>query len=195
MIRKARSIFQGELAVLVRPRKGGFQYEPDELEGMLLDIHSLRGEGVDVVVTGALTREGHIDTDALLQWIQASSGIRVCFHKAIDHAHAPVEQIPKLIALGVHRILSSGGAPTAWEGRDNLKLWQEQFGDRIEIMAGGGIQPEHLPALIEHTGIRRVHAALRMPVDPESESDPLGSPELADPQKLRRILQKIGNRY
>ncbi|HEX5625595.1 MAG TPA: copper homeostasis protein CutC, partial [Saprospiraceae bacterium] len=195
MIRTARSVFQGELAVLIRPRKGGFHYEPDELNVMLEDIRSLQGEGVDVVVTGALTREGHIDTDALQQLIQASAGLRVCFHKAIDHARVPVEQIPKLIALGVHRVLTSGGASTAWVGRENLKLWQEQFGDKIEIMAGGGIQPEHLLSLVEHTRIRRVHAALRIPVDPEKPSDPLGTPEMTDPQKLRSIMQGIGKSY
>lgn len=194
MIRKTRSVFQGELAVLIRPRKGDFYYDPGELELMLEDVRSLKNEGVDVVVTGALTREGHIDTDALQQLIQASAGLRVCFHKAIDHARAPVEQIPKLIALGVHRVLTSGGASTAWEGRENLKHWQEQFGDKIEIMAGGGIQPEHLLSLVEHTRIRRAHAALRKAVDPETLSDSLGTADMADSLKLRQIMQEIGKR-
>src|SRR3546814_9923792 len=57
------------------------------------------------------------------------------------------------IALGVDRVLSSGGAPTAIEGIETLQAMRARAGGAITVMAGSGIDAGNVGRLLA-IGIR-----------------------------------------
>ena len=63
-----------------------------------------------------------------------------------------------------HRVLTSGGAPTALEGRNHLAVLVREANRRIAVMPGGGVRPENILEIARSTGAREFHAALRRPV-------------------------------
>ena len=67
----------------------------------------------------------------------------------------------QLISLGVDRILTSGLKSKAPDGWRLLKELQDRFGDRIEILAGSGINAGNAKELTEKTGIAQVHSSCK----------------------------------
>ena len=60
-------------------------------------------------------------------------------------------------------MLSSGGARTAGEGAAVLRRMVSVAGDRLSVIAGGGVRPENIGRLIAATGVREVHASAGVP--------------------------------
>ena len=98
--------------------------------------------GVHGVVIGSLNTDGTIDTE----WTKAmtelahSHGLQVTFHRAFDHVPDFEAALETLISIGVDRVLTSGGAPTALAGADILSKLVAQAAGRIIIMPGAGIK-------------------------------------------------------
>jgi copper homeostasis protein len=157
LIRAARQLLTIPVNVLIRPREGNFVYDQHELDIMLDDIRFCRDAGVNGVVIGALDPEGHIDTSQMQQMIQAAGPLEVTCHRAFDYAKAPFAALETLINLGVHRILSSGQAVGAYEGRNMLKQFVETSAGRISIMPGAGITYKNIRDIAETTGAREFH--------------------------------------
>lgn len=148
--------------VLVRQREGDFVYAPAELDAMCADIEAIRAlgapDGVRVgFVIGALTPDSVIDRDAVTRLRQAAAGASVTFHRAFDQTGHASEALETLIDLGVDRVLTSGGAPTAEEGASALAGLVEQSAGRIAILAGGGIRPHNAAVIVARTGVTEVH--------------------------------------
>jgi copper homeostasis protein len=148
------------LMVLVRPRTGDFVHDTLELETMRRDVEVARALEADGVVLGVLRPDDAVDTEAMRMLIDAARPMTVTFHRAIDAARDPIEALETLLALGVDRVLSSGGAPTAREGTRTLGAMVRRAGDDCVVMAGGRVRPDHAAALVRETGVREVHARL-----------------------------------
>ena len=128
------------------------------LEQMLDDITYCKTVGVSGIVVGALTPEGAIDLPAMRQLIAAARPLPVTFHRAFDVCtEDPFIALDKIIALGCARLLSSGQAPTAWEGRALLALLVRRAGSRLIIMPGCGICPENQADIAAATRAREIH--------------------------------------
>ncbi len=84
----------------------------------------------------------------------------VTCHKAIDDARDLPEGLDALLDLGVHRVLTSGGAATAENGAAMIARLVRQAGDALVVMAGGGVRAHNVGALVHATGVREVHARL-----------------------------------
>ncbi len=69
------------------------------------------------------------------------------FHRAIDATPDLLVTLGELRSVGVDRILTSDGAPRSIDGVDTLARMVAERGD-VEIMAGGGIRTEDIPALV-----------------------------------------------
>jgi copper homeostasis protein len=141
--------------VLVRPRPGGFDYDPDEVALMVRDVRHAVAAGAAGVVVGGV-RAGKVDTDLVGRVIEAAG--EVTFHRAFDTLEDPVEGIDVLVKLGVARILTSGGAASAGDALPALGRLVGAAGGRIEIMAGGGVRPEVVGDLVR-AGVAAVHAS------------------------------------
>lgn len=146
--------------VLIRPRRGGFVFAAPEVSLMVQDIEAALDEGVAGVVIGALTPAQHLDPHAIEALVGAAEGATVTLHRCIDAVNDPMASLAQLPGLGVDRVLTSGGAPSAASGTHVLKRMVAQASDGLEIMAGGAVRPEHCTAL-GSLGIDAVHLSAR----------------------------------
>lgn len=161
LIEAACAAVGGELVnVLVRPRGGGFVYDADEVALVASDIAAAVRAGAGGVVVGALDRDGLVDRQTLRRWREAAGTAVLVFHRAIDASARPDDAFDALCAEGVDRVLTSGGAPRSVAGVERLAAFVSRGGDRIEVMAGGGIAPDDIPAILG-AGVRAVHLSAR----------------------------------
>jgi copper homeostasis protein len=153
------------VVVLARPRPGDFVYSDLEVDLVTRDLEHLNNSGARGAAIGALTRDGDVDLAALDAWERAKGDLELVFHRAFDSCRAPLETLSLLADHGVQRVLTSGAAPTAAEGAENLADWIEALGDRIEILPAGTIRAENVAALIEKTKADQVHFRAPAPRD------------------------------
>lgn len=150
------------LAVLIRPRPGGFVYDEEEIALTAVDIADVVRRGAGGVVIGALTRDGRIDHRALARWRAAAGEAEFVFHRAIDTLPDPRAVIDDLVDAGVDRILTSGGAVRSIDGAVVLAGLVDEAAGRLQIMAGGGVRVQDIPALLA-TGVHDVHLSAKAP--------------------------------
>ena len=144
--------------VMIRPRGGDFVYDRDEIAAMEADIATARAAGAHGVVFGALRADATIDADVMRRLIDGARPLPVTCHKAIDATRDPLEALDALLALGVDRVLTSGGADTAAAGAATIARMVAQAGDALVVLAGGGVRAHNVTALVQATGVREVHA-------------------------------------
>ena len=155
--------------VLIRPREGNFVYNEDEVLCMQRDIRHAKQLGVNGVVIGALKPDGSIDSETVRRLVSEAEGLSITFHRAFDVCAQPLEALEQIIALGCHRLLTSGQAPTAEQGIPLLRKLVEQAAGRISIMPGAGVNPQNAHRILSETGAREIHGSLRSSghTDPE----------------------------
>ena len=64
-----------------------------------------------------------------------------------------------MIALGCDRLLTSGLAASAYEGRELISELVDMAGDRIIIMPGAGVRPSNIAALSQRTRALEYHGS------------------------------------
>jgi len=158
--------------VLVRPRGGGFVYDDDEVALVAADIVAAVRAGAGGVVVGALTTAGRADLGAVRRWRDAAGGATLVFHRAIDASSDPLAVLAELRDAHVDRVLTSGGASRSIDGLLTLERLARESGD-VEIMAGGGIRIDDIPAIVQ-TGVDAVHLSARGQAGLDAPSGPGG---------------------
>jgi copper homeostasis protein len=143
--------------VLIRPRAGDFVYSAIELAMMEHDIEVAKNRSAGGIVLGVLKPDATIDGDRVAKLIAVARPLTVTFHKAFDQVRDPFEALETLIALGVDRILTSGGRPTALEGTPMLAALVARAKGRLIIMAGGRLLADSLPHVIGQGHVGEVH--------------------------------------
>jgi copper homeostasis protein len=159
-----RGCTHAEVHVLVRPRGGDFVYSTAEVDAMAADIADAVAAGAAGVVSGVLTPTGQVDIAAMSTLLAAAGAGQFTFHRAIDVCTDPVAVVDRLVELGVRRVLTSGAAPTAAQGATAIADLVRRADSALAVMAGGGVRPHNVAALLAATGVRDVHAAPRRPV-------------------------------
>ena len=148
---------------MVRPRGAGFHYTEKEFEVMKADAQILMENGSDGLAFGCLDENGNIDveqTKHIIDIIKSHHGEAV-FHRAFDCVKDPYQAMETLIDLGVNRVLTSGLESKAMEGIKLIKELQEKYGDKIEILAGSGMNASNAKEMMEETGIYQVHSSCK----------------------------------
>ena len=161
-VRAARRMFPGKLMAMLRPRAGDFVYSADEFDLMLDEIDGLRHQGADGIVCGMLTPAGAIDHARLPILLARAAGLDFTFHRAFDVSRDLAESLELLIALGVPRVLTSGGHPDVQRGLAALTDLARQAAGRIRLLPGGGVTPELIPEILRRTGVSEVHLSARV---------------------------------
>lgn len=151
---------------MIRPRAGGFVWSTEDLRQMRADITAARLAGLAGVVLGASRPDGRLDEWMLTTLLNEAGSMDTTLHRCFDLTPDKAQALETAIHMGFHRILTSGGAPSAPDGADALQSLMKQAAHRITIMPGAGIRPETLPAL-RHLPLREVHASCSMP-EPEA---------------------------
>jgi copper homeostasis protein len=164
MIRTVRQVFPRGLMVIIRPRGYDFLYSNDEMAVMLHDIRCARELGADGVVIGCLTADGRVDKERCGELIQAASTMDITFHRAFDMTRNLNEALEDIAALGIKRILTSGGEPDVPSGIPALKELAGQAAGRLSIMPGGGVTEDNIAEIVAATSVHEVHLSARGPV-------------------------------
>ncbi len=155
---------------MVRPRGGGFVYTYDEAGAMERDVHAMVAAGAHGLVFGALTADGAIDAPVMRRLVEAARPLPVTCHKAFDDARDLHDALEVLLALGVDRVLTSGGAPTAAQGAETIAALVREAGDALVVIAGGGVRAHNVADLVRATSVREVHARL-LPTRAQAKGD------------------------
>jgi len=166
LLRAVRAAVDQPLFVMIRPRPGDFVYHSGELDIMLADIAEARRAGADGVVFGALTPAGEVDRGATERLIAAARPLPVTFHRAVDQARDLTGALTVLAALGVERVLTSGGAATAEQGLPVLVSLAAAIGRRVRILPGGGIRAGNAGRIARELGATELHVGV--PLDAEA---------------------------
>ena len=159
LIEQARRRLKIDINVLVRPRHGDFLYESEEVAVMISDIQACAKIGVNGVVIGALDPYGNVDMDSCRAMVAVAKhlGLSVTFHRAIDRARDIFSALEDVISLGVDRVLTSGGKPTAMEGLEILAKMNRFAAGRTIIMPGAGVNSDNIKEILATTGAREIH--------------------------------------
>jgi copper homeostasis protein len=156
---EARILFPGCLSVMIRPRPGNFDYEPDDLAIMQEQIRQAVACGVDGITLGFAGSDGLLPISAIRQVVGGVEDKMVLtFHRAFDLLNHQEKAIPVIMDLGFSRVLSSGGGTHAVHYVDRLAAWQKLAGPGLDIVAAGKVRPDDLPVFY-NAGLRSVHSA------------------------------------
>ena len=160
-LRLAKKICDLPMIAMVRPRGGGFCYTESEYATMVADARILLEEGAEGIVFGFLTPDKKLDiekTKALTE-LAHSYGKEAVFHKAFDCIEDQEEALKDLIAVGVDRVLTSGGGKAALDKADHLAYLIKTYGKDITLLLGGGIREGNVETLLRATGATEIHTA------------------------------------
>ena len=173
--------------VLIRPHEGGFVYLARDRALIADDIRTAADAGLAGVVIGASDADGRLDGDALAALVDHARTLgtargtpfSLTLHRAFDLCPDLGQALETAIALGFDRVLTSGGTPKAIDGLTAIMALHRQAAGRITILAGSGVSPETLPAILG-TGVTEIHASCRepatTPADPEQVRFGFASP-------------------
>ncbi len=155
----ARRALQVPLHVMVRPRGGDFLYSDTEFDVMKNDIDVCKTLAVHGVVIGILLPDGRVDKARTRELVARAQPMSVTFHRAFDMTADPKQALEDVIETGCARVLTSGQAPTAMEGRELIACLVEQAGKRIIVMPGVAIRAHNIAELRRSTGAAEFHTA------------------------------------
>ena len=127
------------------------------------DARILLENGSDGLAFGFLAADKRVNGErtGAMAALAHRYGAEAVFHRAFDCTPDPWEAAEELIRLGIDRILTSGQRERAEEGRELLGQLKARYGDRIQILAGSGVNAENAGALMAAAGLDQVHSSCR----------------------------------
>ncbi|MGD9903606.1 MAG: copper homeostasis protein CutC [Vicinamibacterales bacterium] len=146
------------VVAMVRPRAGDFVFDAAELDVMAADIRTMQAAGARGIVLGVLGPDRTIAVEAMRRLVDVARPLPVTCHRAIDATADLERSLDALMALGVDRVLTSGGAVTAADGAAAIASLVRRGQAAIQVIAGGGVRATNVAALVQATGVRAVHA-------------------------------------
>lgn len=186
MIQSCSEVSSIEVHAMIRSRGGSFSCEDSELDIFQRDIQAAADAGARGVVFGILDTGDQISQKNLILVKMAESlGLQTTFHRAFDQVRDPMKSLKRIVEMGFDRLLTSGLKQRAIDGLDLLEAMHQEFGDKIEIMAGSGVDAENAPKLAG-TGISNLHFTARKKSDEDLISG-MGVRMVTDESKIRAI--------
>ncbi|MBL8860070.1 MAG: copper homeostasis protein CutC [Planctomycetes bacterium] len=144
---------------MIRPRGGDFVHTREEIESMWADLARTKALGAHGFVLGVLDEQCSVPYAVLHQFVALASPLPVTFHRAFDRVSDREHALETLIACGVTRVLTSGGADDAHTGRHALRTLVEQARGRITILPGGGVRAHNAAEIVHATGVNELHSS------------------------------------
>ena len=144
--------------ILIRPREGNFIYSHKEFELMKSDIIKFKEMGCKGIVSGVLNNDNSIDIERTKELVELSKPLEFTFHRAFDIVKNPLDEIEKLIEIGVDRVLTSGQKNKALEGLYLLLELKHISKNRIIIMPGSGINKSNI---VNFGNFKEIHGSFK----------------------------------
>ena len=160
LIRLTREQVRLPIFAMIRPRAGDYVYSGAEFAQMQREITAVAETGVDGVVLGILTGDGRVDVERTRELVERARPLPVTFHRAFDVTTDLRESLEDVIQTGAARILTSGGARSAFEGRAQLAGLVQQACGRVLIVPGAGITAANAQLVTRETRACEFHAGL-----------------------------------
>lgn len=184
-----------DVMVMIRPRGGDFLYNDVEFELMKQDILCCKNIGVTGVVFGLLTPDGKVDIERTKTLVELAGNMKTCFHRAIDMAEDYFQAAKDIVDCGCSRILTSGQRNKAMEGAENIARLQEMYGDKIEIMAGSGVNTQNIEELFSKTHLQNYHFSAKRAISGKmifhQENVSMGSKDLSEYDIIQTDSQEV----
>ncbi|MBQ0113164.1 MAG: copper homeostasis protein CutC [Bacteroidales bacterium] len=184
-----------DVMVMIRPRGGDFLYNDVEFELMKQDILCCKNIGVTGVVFGLLTPDGKVDIERTKTLVELAGNMKTCFHRAIDMAEDYFQAAKEIVDCGCSRILTSGQRNKAMEGAENIARLQEMYGDKIEIMAGSGVNTQNIEELFSKTHLQNYHFSAKRAIPGKmifhQENVSMGSKDLSEYDIIQTDSQEV----
>ena len=174
VLRRVKKETTLKVICMVRPRAGGFRYDEAETKIMMEEARLLLENGADGIAFGFLHADGTVHRERTLQMSELihSFGKEAVFHRAFDVTKDPFQAMEVLLSCKIDRLLTSGQRAKAMQGSELIAQLQDRFGDRIEILAGSGVNAQNAGELLARTGIRQVHSSCKgYRLDPTTASE------------------------
>src|SRR5262249_2285746 len=120
LMRETRAAVKLPIFAMIRPRDENFVYTASELAQMRSEVALAKSCGMDGLVFGSLRPANTVNVEHTRDLVELACPLPVTFHRAFDLAPNLREALEAVIETGAKRILTSGGAPTALDGVENL---------------------------------------------------------------------------
>ena len=147
--------------VLIRPRSGSFVFSAEELARMRRQIAAAKQAGASGVAVGVLREDGRVDVERTRELVELARPMAATFHRAFDETPDLCESLERVIETGAEGLLTSGGAKEVLGGAESISALQRRAGDRIRIIAGGGLKLETLTEVVRRSGVFCLHGSLQ----------------------------------
>jgi copper homeostasis protein len=171
---------------LIRCKSGDFQYTTAELETMRASAIQMKDTGVVGLAVGASDSTNSLHWDFLEQIADACGSMELVVHRVFDGVQGQWEALVRLKQLGYRRILTSGGPVNAIDGLENLRLWNQNSTNGIEILPAGGIRPCNAEAILRETNCNQLHGSF---------SQSLNGKQLPIPAEIQQVIELLETRY
>lgn len=158
LLEECLSLLNVPVHVMIRGHTEDFVVSREWRAIMQRDIRHAVRAGAHAVVIGPLTSTGALDSDTTRAFVECAEHVPVVFHRAFDRLADQNRALDTLLGLGISAVLTAGGASRAVDGASVLARLQAAAGDRLTIMAGGGVRADNVRALLEIAPLRAVHA-------------------------------------
>ena len=158
-LRMAKKMVNLPLCCMVRPRTSGFVYTDTQIESMFMDADILLSEGADGIVFGFLNKNHTVNKELTKKMVDLihSYGKEAVFHKAFDECCDLDQACLDLIECKVDRILTGGGKCNIIEGSIRCGQLQDKYGDKIELLIGGGVRILNINEIVNNSHTGQVH--------------------------------------
>ncbi len=185
---EAKKLVSKKIICMVRPRTAGFCYNDYEINTMFKDAEIMLEHGADGIVFGFLNPNRTIDISTTTKMVELihSYHKEAVFHKAFDELIDPYKGIEDLISCKVDRVLTSGCAPTVLEGIDVITKLEQEYGNKIQILPGCGINQNNIVEILEKSHAKQFHMTAK------STFNDRGDYVAVDGRNIQAVLNKIG---
>lgn len=188
-----------KIHVLIRPRFGDFLYTEFEKSIMKKEVELFRDKGAEGVVIGALNKDGSIDFEFMKEVKSLCGNMKLVLHRAFDVCKDPKDTIEKMISIGVDTILTSGQENNCLKGIHLIKELSEVYSNRINIMAGSGLNSSNISEFLNKTTITSFHMSAKKVLDSEmkfrKENVSMGIPSLSEYEVWRTNEEEVKKAY
>lgn len=146
--------------VLIRPRSGDFCFSQDEFNLMRRQVEEAKAAGAKGIAVGVLLEDGRVDVARTRELVELARPMAVTFHRAFDECPDLHEALEDVIETGADGLLTSGGAADVLRGAELIGALKQRAGERIQIIAGGGLRLESLVEVVRRAGVYSLHGSL-----------------------------------
>ena len=152
-----------QIISMVRSRGAGFNYSDLEFEQMKREAELLLKAGSKGLAFGAIDNSKKLDFYKVNKIYELCDKYDATFvlHRAYDCIENYEETLKILSTYNNVRILTSGRCSNAFDGIEHIKYLQKNYGDKIEILAGCGINSNNVYEIIKNTNVKQIHATCK----------------------------------